>query len=51
MLNLVNEEEEDDNEYRFLKRFLFQKPTSTSTQRVPSVIDNLILHLSTKRRI
>jgi hypothetical protein len=48
IFNLVDGEEDDDDEYRFLKRLLFHKSTAASTQRTPSFIDNLVYPLSTK---
>jgi hypothetical protein len=50
MFNLV-EQESDDDEYRSLKRFLFHKSTAASTERPPSVIDNLVRPSTTKSRI
>lgn len=52
MFNLVEDEnDDDDDEYRLLKRFLFHKSIAASTQRIPSAIDNLVNPSTTKSRI
>jgi hypothetical protein len=51
MFNLVDQESDDDDEYRSLKRFLFHKSTTASTEGPPSVIDNLVRPSTTKSRI
>lgn len=45
---LDSDEDTDEEEYRLLKRFLFHKETSTTTQRAPSVLENLIRPSSTR---
>jgi len=47
----LDEEEDDSNDdeaYRLLKRFLWHKSTTVATQRPPSVIDNLVRPSSTR---
>jgi hypothetical protein len=51
ILNLVDEEKENDNKYRLLKRFLLSKTTTASTQRTPSVLENLIRPSSTPSKM
>jgi hypothetical protein len=50
LFNLGNDESDEDD-YRPLKRFLLHKPTTTSTEQIPSVIDNLINPLATNSKI
>ncbi len=40
--------EEEDDQYRQLKRFLFQKKPTSTTSRSPSVIENLFHPTSTR---
>jgi hypothetical protein len=47
ILNLVDDDK-DDGEYGLLKRIFFHKSTTTSTERTPSVIDNLVYPLTTR---
>ncbi len=51
ILYLADDKEGDSDENRSLKRFLFHKTTETSTQRSPSVLENLVFRTTTRKSI